>query len=76
MEDNSYNLIRDILRSIQADISGIKKIRPEIRDGFASMRQHILATQTDHNLLERRQLQLETELDGIKARIGLADSVE
>jgi hypothetical protein len=54
MSEVNYELIRDILRSIQGDVSELKKMRHEMREGFASVRSHLVAMKTDHGMLERR----------------------
>jgi septal ring factor EnvC (AmiA/AmiB activator) len=73
MVEPNYELIRDILRNIQSDVSDLKKMRQEMREGFASIRSHLVAMKTDHGMLERRLMDAETELDRVKTRLDLND---
>lgn len=56
MLDNVSNeLLLEHLRRIQADIAELKQVRPEIRDGFASVRQHLATHHNAHTLLQSAQ---------------------
>jgi hypothetical protein len=72
-ENVSNELIFEHLRRIQADIGEIKQIRGEMREGFASIRQHLAAQHNDNILLEYRLLALESEMDRVKRRLDLKD---
>lgn len=67
----SNELIIEHLRRIQADIAELKQMRMEMRDGFASLRQHLAAQHNDHTLLEYRLIALESEAERIKRRLDL-----
>ncbi len=72
MAENVTNeLMFEHLRRIQADIAELKGLRSEIREGFASIRQHLAAQHNDHTLLEYRLLALESEMERIKSRLDL-----
>jgi hypothetical protein len=72
MSDNvSSELVFEHLRRIQGDIAELKLLRGEVRDGFASIRQHLAASHNDSTLLEYRLLALESEMDRIKRRLDL-----
>lgn len=74
MSDNVTNeLIVEHLRRIQSDISDIKQMRSEMRDGFASIRQHFAALNNDHTLLEYRLLALESEMERVKRRLDIQE---
>jgi septal ring factor EnvC (AmiA/AmiB activator) len=72
MSTNVTNeLIYEHLRRIQSDLSELKSLRSEMREGFASIRQHLAAQHNDHTLLEYRLIALESEMDRIKRRLDL-----
>lgn len=72
MTDNvTSELIFEHLRRIQSDIAEIKGMRSEMREGFASIRQHLAAQHNDHTLLEYRLLALESEMERVKRRLDL-----
>jgi septal ring factor EnvC (AmiA/AmiB activator) len=73
MTEPNYELIRDILRNLQADVSELKKMRHEMREGFASIRSHLVAMKTDHGMLERRLMDAEIDIDRVKTRLDLND---
>lgn len=74
MNENVTNaLLIEHLRRIQADIAELKGLRGEIREGFASIRQHLAAQHNDHTLLEYRLLALEGEMERIKRRLDLSE---
>lgn len=73
MVSDPYEIILDHLRKIRADLDDVKKLRGEMREGFASVRAHQAATHGDQALLERRVVTLESDMDRIKRRLDLSD---
>lgn len=53
-EKVTNELMFEHLRRIQSNIGELKQMRVELREGFASVRQHFLAQQGDISLVERR----------------------
>lgn len=66
-------IVLEHLRAIRADLEDLKKLRGEMREGFASVRAHQAATHGDQALLERRVVSLESDMDRIKRRLELVD---
>lgn len=73
MVHDPYEIILDHLRIIRSDLGVLKKLRGEMREGFASVRAHQVAAHGDQALLERRVVSLESGLDRVKRRLDLAD---
>lgn len=71
--ENIDNLMLEHLKRIQADLGELKKLRSEVRDGFASMRQHLGAINSDINLLERRAFAVEEDMERVKRRLDIID---
>lgn len=73
MVNDPYEIILDHLRVLRADIGDLKKLRGEVREGFASLRAHHATSLGDQALLERRVVTLETELELVKRRLEILD---
>ena len=74
MTSNVTNeLIFEHLRKIQSDLSEVRQMRGEMREGFAAIRQHMAAQHNDVTLLEYRLLAIESEVERIKSRLELRD---
>lgn len=67
---DAKDIIPDILRNIQKDISEMKRTQTNMHDdmraGFASNRAHFEAVQRDINLIERRVDRVEEDIREIK----------
>lgn len=70
---DTKDLVPDILRNIQKDLSDVKRtqtnMHEDMRAGFASIRAHIEAVQRDINLIERRVDRVEDDIRGIKSSL-------
>jgi hypothetical protein len=64
MGDVTNELLLENLKALRKEVSEIKLLRHEVRDGFVSVRQYLSAIQSDYQLLERRISTLEDDLDG------------
>jgi hypothetical protein len=68
MVHDPYEIILDHLRALRADMDDVKKLRGEMREGFASVRAHQAATHGDQALLERRVVTLEADMEKPKGK--------
>ena len=66
-------LMLDILKKLQADVSELKEMRHEMREGFASIKSHMTGLVGDVFSHERRLLNVEDELTRLKNRIDPQD---
>lgn len=73
MANVTNELIYEVLKGVQSDISDLKKMRLELREGFASVKSFQAASHNEQVLLERRVVSLETDLERIKTRLNLID---
>ena len=73
MGDVTNELLLENLKALRKEVSEIKPLRHEVRDGFASVRQYLSAIQSDYQLLERRISTLEDDVDRIKVRLEIVD---
>lgn len=73
MAQVTNDLIYEVLRSVQADISDLKKMRVEMREGFASVKSFQAASLNEQALLERRVVSVESDIERIKTRLNLID---
>ena len=69
----SNELLYEVLKNIQADISTLKKMRSEMREGFAASRSHMQASQKDAIFFEGRLISVESDIEKIKKRLDLLD---
>ncbi|MCB1563278.1 MAG: hypothetical protein R3D66_02520 [Alphaproteobacteria bacterium] len=76
MPDVTNELIYEVLKKLQGDIGGLKMMRSEMRDGFASVRQYLTAIQSDYQLLERRMSSIEADVDRVMRRLEISDGSE
>lgn len=69
----TQDLIYEILKKVQPDISDLKQMRHEMRDGFASLRQRNLSVDGDILSIERRITANEEDIERIKRRLEILD---
>jgi hypothetical protein len=74
----SNELMYKTLKSVQAQVSELPKLRTEIhelhtlvRDGFSSLKAHIVAAHSDQIMLEQRMLTLEADMHRVKRQLGI-----
>jgi hypothetical protein len=73
-DQEAHNLTHEILKKIQADVTELKQIRQEMREGFASMKAHTTGLIGDVFSHERRMLNIENELLRLKSHLGFDDA--
>lgn len=73
MTSVSSELILEHLKRIHIEVSELKSLRSEMREGFASMRQHIHAVISDIAILERRTTAIEEDVSLIKRRLDIVE---
>lgn len=73
MTEVTNDLMYEVLKEIRADVSDLKKLRSETREGFASMRGYMASFLKDQSILETRLAELESEMDMVKRRLDLTD---
>ena len=66
-------LVLEVLKKIQADVSELKEMRNEMREGFASIKSHITGLVGDVFSHERRILNIEDEIMRIKNSLEKRD---
>ena len=76
MSEITNELMYEVLKKIQTDTNDLKKMRSEMRDGFASVRQYLTAIQSDYQLLERRMSDMESDVDRVMRRLEISEDSE
>jgi hypothetical protein len=69
-------LIYEVLKDVQTRLASLEDMRGEMREGFASLRAHMVTQHADAAFLERRVVELERDVGRIKRRLELADQPE
>ena len=64
----------EMLKQIQTDLSELKEMRHEMREGFASIKSHITGLVGDVFSHERRILNIEDELLRLKSKIDQSET--
>ena len=72
-KDVDQTLVLEILKKIQTDISELKDMRNEMREGFASIKSHITGLIGDVFSHERRILNIEDEIMRIRNSLEKRD---
>jgi hypothetical protein len=67
-------LIYEILEDVQARLSRLEGMRDEMREGFASLRAHMVTQRAGAAFLERRVVELERDMARVKRRLELAEA--
>ena len=70
MAEVTNQLIFDVLRSMQSDLSQLKEGQREIRQELIAIRGHITAMQADISNIYSVQARLELRLDRVERSIG------
>ncbi len=65
-----FKLMEKVLHDIRNEQT---LMRNEIREGFASMRKHFSALQSDHTFYETRLIRIEEELERLKKIVEFPD---
>ena len=73
-DDNTENIVLDLLRAMRADISGIKNTVGEIKQEILSIKKSIHNLQGDALRREQTIAGMQVDLERIKARLDLADA--
>ena len=73
MNDVTNELLLEILKRIQSDVSDIKKTQQELKQGQIALRDEVHALRGDVLRQERAIASLETDMDRIKHRLDLVD---
>jgi hypothetical protein len=74
MDDKeAHNFTHTILKQIQADLTDLKQVRQEMREGFASIKSHMSGIIGDVFSHERRILNIEDAILRLKQRLGPDD---
>ena len=76
MTDLSQDLIFEILRKIQADISSLKDGQRDIRHDINGLRNHMHVLQGDINSLQSSTTQILDRVDSIDNRLELRELAE
>ena len=75
MSNNAdQKLMFETLKQIQADLSELKEMRHEMREGFASIKSHITGLVGDVFSHERRILNIEDEIMRLKSQLERPDT--
>jgi len=74
MNDDSQNIVIDILRKIQADIAGMKVDIREMKAGIIGIREQLHTIEGNDLRQERLMAALEVRVERIETRLDLRDS--
>lgn len=73
MPDVTNELIYEILKKVQADVSGLRADMTEVRNGLLQVREDIHRFEGNMLRIERLDAGTQMRLDRIEIRLGLTD---
>jgi predicted nucleic acid-binding Zn-ribbon protein len=73
MSDVTNELLLEVLKRMQGDLSTIKDGQKEIRTEMSALRGHMLAIQTDINNMYAKLATTEVRLDRIERRLDIVN---
>ncbi len=76
MTEVTNELMLEILKSVHAEVRGLKEWRIDVNGEFTAVRSHMLAMQNDINNLHSKIGSIEVCLNRIEQRMDLIDTVE
>ena len=74
MSEVTNELMYEVLKEVRKDVSDLKQMRGEMREGFASIKGYMASFLKDQSILENRIAELEEEMDRVKRRLELSDA--
>ena len=74
MAEVTNDLIYEVLKRVQEDVSTVRQDMRGMREEMTAMRGHMLAIQRDVNNIYERLATLEVRADRIERRLELADA--